>query len=213
CVSAVQFATGTLVDVAALVARARSVGARVVVDVTQMAGAVPVAMSEWGADALVCSGYKWLSAPGGVALLAITDDLAAAIPPLVGREGPRHTVRLQAAAARARHGRPAIRVVDHLLQRRRRAAHLHQTANRDRAGLDTPACQSAGGRPGGADRAARLGPVPAIGRPVRQPAHCLAKAPHRRGRSNPSRAGERPQDYHQLPRRRYPGLAPRLQLR
>jgi len=87
CVSAVQFATGTLVDVAALVARARSVGARVVVDVTQMAGAVPVAMSEWGADALVCSGYKWLSAPGGVALLAITDDLAAAIPPLVGWKG------------------------------------------------------------------------------------------------------------------------------
>jgi cysteine desulfurase / selenocysteine lyase len=87
CVSAVQFATGTLVDVAALVARARSVGARVVVDVTQMAGAVPVAMSEWGADALVCSGYKWLSAPGGVALLAITEDLAAAIPPLVGWKG------------------------------------------------------------------------------------------------------------------------------
>jgi len=87
CVSAVQFATGTLVDVAALVARARSVGARVVVDVTQMAGAVPVTMSEWGADALVCSGYKWLSAPGGVALLAITEDLAPTIPPLVGWKG------------------------------------------------------------------------------------------------------------------------------
>src|SRR4029077_2132865 len=39
CVSAVQFATGPQVEVAALVARARSAGARVVVDVTQMAGA------------------------------------------------------------------------------------------------------------------------------------------------------------------------------
>src|SRR5215470_19943400 len=87
CVSAVQFATGTLVDVAALVARARSVGARVVVDVTQMAGAVPVTMADWGADALVCSGYKWLSAPGGVALLAVAEDLAAAIPPMVGWKG------------------------------------------------------------------------------------------------------------------------------
>ena len=87
CVSAVQFSTGTQVDVAALVARARSAGARVVVDVTQMAGAVPVAMSAWGADALVCSGYKWLSAPGGVALLAVTEDLAAVIPPLVGWKG------------------------------------------------------------------------------------------------------------------------------
>jgi selenocysteine lyase/cysteine desulfurase len=87
CVSAVQFSTGSLVDVATLVARARSVGARVVVDVTQMAGAVPVTMSAWGADALVCSGYKWLSAPGGVALLAVTEDLAAVIPPFVGWKG------------------------------------------------------------------------------------------------------------------------------
>ena len=87
CVSAVQFSTGSLVDVAALVARARSAGARVVVDVTQMAGALPVTMSAWGADALVCSGYKWLSAPGGVALLAVTEDLAAAIPPVVGWKG------------------------------------------------------------------------------------------------------------------------------
>src|SRR5215472_17465568 len=87
CVSAVQYATGSLIDVADLVAGARRAGARVVVDVTQMAGAVPVTMADWGADALVCSGYKWLSAPGGVALLAITDDLAAAIPPLVGWKG------------------------------------------------------------------------------------------------------------------------------
>jgi cysteine desulfurase/selenocysteine lyase len=54
---------------------------------SQMAGAVPVTMSAWGADALVCSGYKWLSAPGGVALLAVTEDLAAVIPPLVGWKG------------------------------------------------------------------------------------------------------------------------------
>lgn len=87
CVGAVQFATGSRVDVASLVAGARRVGARVVVDVTQMAGAVPVTMREWGADALVCSGYKWLSAPGGVALLAVSEDLAARVPPLVGWKG------------------------------------------------------------------------------------------------------------------------------
>jgi len=52
-----------------------------------MAGAVPVTMSDWGADALVCSGYKWLSAPGGVALLAVTDELAAVTPPFVGWKG------------------------------------------------------------------------------------------------------------------------------
>jgi selenocysteine lyase/cysteine desulfurase len=86
CVSAVQFATGSQVDVATLVACARDVGARVVVDVTQLAGAAPVTMTQWGVDALVCSGYKWLSAPSGVALLAITESLAAT-PVIVGWKG------------------------------------------------------------------------------------------------------------------------------
>ena len=87
CVSAVQFSTGTRSTSRPSSRVREACGARVVVDVTQMAGAVPVTMSAWGADALVCSGYKWLSAPGGVALLAVTEDLAAAIPPLVGWKG------------------------------------------------------------------------------------------------------------------------------
>ena len=87
CVSAVQFATGSQVDVAALAAHARDVGARVVVDVTQMAGAAPVTMTHWGVDALVCSGYKWLSAPAGVALLAVTENVAAATPVIIGWKG------------------------------------------------------------------------------------------------------------------------------
>jgi selenocysteine lyase/cysteine desulfurase len=87
CVSAVQYSTGTRIDVGALVTRARSAGARVVVDVTQMAGADPIDMQAWGVDALVCSGYKWLSAPGGVALHAHSEELAAAVPPLVGWKG------------------------------------------------------------------------------------------------------------------------------
>ncbi|HEY8238532.1 MAG TPA: aminotransferase class V-fold PLP-dependent enzyme, partial [Candidatus Limnocylindrales bacterium] len=39
------------------------------------------------ADALVCSGYKWLSAHGGVALLAIGDEFINRIPALVGWKG------------------------------------------------------------------------------------------------------------------------------
>lgn len=87
CVSAVQFSTGTQVDVAALVERARGGGVPVIVDATQMAGAAPVTMSGWGADAVVSSGYKWLSAPGGVALLGLTEEIAAEIPPIVGWMG------------------------------------------------------------------------------------------------------------------------------
>lgn len=87
CLSAVQFATGSLVDVSAVVARAREVGARVIVDVTQLAGAGPVSMRDWGADALVTSGYKWLSTHGGVALLAVNDQLLAENPRIVGWMG------------------------------------------------------------------------------------------------------------------------------
>ena len=41
CVSAVQYATGSRVDVGEVVRRARKVGARVIVDVTQIAGRRP----------------------------------------------------------------------------------------------------------------------------------------------------------------------------
>jgi selenocysteine lyase/cysteine desulfurase len=44
-------------------------------------------MREWSADALVCSGYKWLSAHGGVAILAVSDDLIAATPSIIGWKG------------------------------------------------------------------------------------------------------------------------------
>ena len=87
CVSAVQYATGTALDVAAVASRAHEVGAKIVVDVTQLAGAAPVSMRDWSADALVCSGYKWLSAHGGVAILAVSDELIAATPGFIGWKG------------------------------------------------------------------------------------------------------------------------------
>ncbi len=89
CVSAVQYATGTSIDVPTLTARAREAGCRVILDVTQLAGARPVSMRGWSADAIVCSGYKWLSSHGGVALLALAPDLVAATPHLVGWKGAR----------------------------------------------------------------------------------------------------------------------------
>jgi selenocysteine lyase/cysteine desulfurase len=86
-VSAVQYATGSAVNVHDIVVRAHQVGAKAIVDVTQLAGAAPVSMRDWGADALVCSGYKWLSAHGGVALLAVNEELANETPHIVGWKG------------------------------------------------------------------------------------------------------------------------------
>ena len=69
--SAVQYATGTRVDAEAERSGAHEVGARVAVDATQLAGAGVVDTVGWGADALVTSGYKWMSSHGGAALLAL----------------------------------------------------------------------------------------------------------------------------------------------
>ena len=89
CFGAVQYATGSRVDVAAVAERAHRVGARVVVDATQLAGAGPVSVRQWGADAVVCSGYKWLSSHGGVAVLTLAPDLVEMTPQLVGWKGTR----------------------------------------------------------------------------------------------------------------------------
>ena len=87
CVSAVQYSTGTAVDMEAVAAAAHAVGARVVADVTQLAGAAPVSMRTSGVDAMVCSGYKWLSAHGGVALAALSEELSVTVPPVIGWMG------------------------------------------------------------------------------------------------------------------------------
>jgi cysteine desulfurase/selenocysteine lyase len=97
CFSAVQYATGSLVDVAAVGRRAHAVGARVIVDVTQMAGAMPVSLRSSSADALVCSGYKWLSSHGGVALLVVADELVKSVPALVGWKGAQHPFQFRPA--------------------------------------------------------------------------------------------------------------------
>ena len=86
----VQYATGTRVDAGRVAERAHEVGARVVVDATQLAGAAVVDTVGWGADALVTSGYKWLSAHGGVALLALAPDLVTRLPRFVGWMGAQH---------------------------------------------------------------------------------------------------------------------------
>jgi cysteine desulfurase/selenocysteine lyase len=95
CFSAVQFATGSLVDIGEVVRRAHAVGARVIVDVTQMAGAMTVSLRAWSADALVCSGYNWLSTHGGVALLAVADELLQDVPAIVGWKGTQHPFQFE----------------------------------------------------------------------------------------------------------------------
>jgi selenocysteine lyase/cysteine desulfurase len=86
-VSSVQYATGTVVDISRLRQSTIQVGARLIVDATQAAGATRVDAAVWDADAVVTSGYKWLGGHGGVALAVMSPLLLEQIPPLTGWMG------------------------------------------------------------------------------------------------------------------------------
>jgi len=87
CVSFVQYATGSVVDVPRLRSATSDVGAHLVVDVTQAAGAIPIDAEAWDADAVVTSGYKWLGGHGGVGLAAMSPSLLSKPPVLPGWMG------------------------------------------------------------------------------------------------------------------------------
>ena len=59
----VHWTDGTVFDLPAVGARAREVGAALVVDATQSVGAMPFDVGEIQPDALVVAGYKWLLGP------------------------------------------------------------------------------------------------------------------------------------------------------
>ena len=86
-VSAVQYATGTRIDVCRLRDATRQVGARFVVDATQAVGATAVDAADWDADVVVSSGYKWLGGHGGVALAVMAPSLLERMPLLPGWMG------------------------------------------------------------------------------------------------------------------------------
>lgn len=64
----VHWADGTRFDLEAIGARAREVGAALVVDGTQSVGALPLDVERIRPDALVVTGYKWLLGPYGLGL-------------------------------------------------------------------------------------------------------------------------------------------------
>lgn len=72
--SAVQSADGRLADVPAVTTAARDRGARVLLDVTQAAGWLPLDLSS--VDYAICGGYKWLLAPRGTCFFTVTPERA-----------------------------------------------------------------------------------------------------------------------------------------
>ena len=95
-VSYVQFSTGTCADIHRLREATRKVGAFLVIDVTQAAGAVPIDAKGWEADIVVCSGYKWLGGQGGVGLAVVAPRFLKQTPPAPGWMGAPDPFDMQA---------------------------------------------------------------------------------------------------------------------
>jgi len=83
-ISLVLFRSAFLVDAKAIIERARSVGAHIVLDLFQATGTVPVDVQDLGVDFAVGGVLKWLCGGPGVAYLYVRKDLQTARPRLTG---------------------------------------------------------------------------------------------------------------------------------
>jgi cysteine desulfurase/selenocysteine lyase len=73
-VSLVRFDDGSLLDPPRVSAACHSVGAILVLDVSQAAGAIPLDVKHLGADFAVCAGYKYLLSPFGTGFFWARED-------------------------------------------------------------------------------------------------------------------------------------------
>ena len=65
---------GSLIDLAAVSARAQDVGARLVIDGSQSIGAMPLDVGALQPDFVVTVGYKWLLGPFGLGYLYVAEQ-------------------------------------------------------------------------------------------------------------------------------------------
>ena len=79
--SLVLFKSGCITDARAVIEKAHRVGARVILDVYQGAGTVPMDLEAWQADFAVGGSVKWLCGGPGAGYLYVRPDLAATLQP------------------------------------------------------------------------------------------------------------------------------------
>jgi selenocysteine lyase/cysteine desulfurase len=70
----VHWTDGALVDLTAIAGRSRELGARLVIDASQSAGAMPLDVGTLRPDFVVSVGYKWLLGPFGAGYLYVAEE-------------------------------------------------------------------------------------------------------------------------------------------
>lgn len=115
-ISHVLFRSGFIQDVAAVTARAHEVGAMVVADLYQSAGAVPVDVTRWDVDFATGGSVKWLCGGPGAGYLYVAPRLHTTLRPRVtgwmAHEQPfafePGAIRYAPGVARFLHGTPSV---------------------------------------------------------------------------------------------------------
>jgi selenocysteine lyase/cysteine desulfurase len=79
-VPTVHWTDGTRLDLVAIGARAREVGAALILDGTQSVGAVAFNVEEIRPDALIVAGYKWMLGPYSMALCYLGERFSGGVP-------------------------------------------------------------------------------------------------------------------------------------
>lgn len=79
--SAVDWVAGTRADVRDLVELAHDAGARVVVDAVQWVGQRRLDVTDWGADAVLASGHKWVMGDWGAGFAVLDPGFAETLSP------------------------------------------------------------------------------------------------------------------------------------
>jgi len=102
-ISLVLFRSAFIVDARAIIERAHRVGAHVILDVFQAAGALPFDLRELGADFAVGGVLKWLCGGPGVGYLYVREDLRKRfLPALTGWSAHRRPFAFETGAIDAR---------------------------------------------------------------------------------------------------------------
>ena len=96
CVSFVQFSSGTCLDILKLRSATRKFGIKLIVDITQAAGVIPLSLESLNADLIICSGYKWLGGHGGIAFAVFSNELLKKQPPWIGWFGGKNPFDMDA---------------------------------------------------------------------------------------------------------------------